>query len=338
MPWTSNSNLPVQVRNNLTDAQQTIFRQVANNALANNHSEQTAFRMAQASAQRLGKKVATLYLQRKLLNADELVDWAKSRGCEKILDPKEMHVTIAHSKEPVTWPVDLQENTITVQGGKRCFDLLGGSAVVLKFKSPQLTTRWDEMRVRGASWDFDSYMPHVTLSYSGANQHLLGEPPYDGPLIFGPEQISELNEDWSDTVTEKQIIAKVDRVDEDLGIVFGWAIVSKVKGDDYFDLQGDHIPEATVLKASARFMSGDRTAGHMHMQKDGEPCKVGTVVFAFPLTTEISKALKITCHQTGLLLGMKVDDNDILQKFKSGEYTGFSIGGYRVDDEEVLDD
>jgi hypothetical protein len=110
------------------------------------------------------------------------------------------------------------------------------------------------------------------------------------------------------------------KVDAELGLVFGFAIVCKRDGQEYFDLQGDHITERAMLGAAADFMLHSRASGEMHEWPDG------TVVFAFPLTTDIAKALDITTKQTGLLIAMKPSP-EVLAKFKSGEYTGFSIGG-----------
>lgn len=123
--------------------------------------------------------------------------------------------------------------------------------------------------------------------------------------------------------------AEVVKVDESLGLVLGYAIVCKVDGEDYFDVQGDHIPEDAMLAAALDFMQESRVAKEMHA---GE--QVGQVVFAFPLTTEVAKAFGIRCKKTGLLVAMK-PDADVLAKFKDGTYTGFSIGGSRVKDEEV---
>jgi hypothetical protein len=122
----------------------------------------------------------------------------------------------------------------------------------------------------------------------------------------------------------------VAKVDQGLGLVFGFAIVCKIDGEDYFDVQGDHIPEDAMLAAACEFMQGARVAKEMHAG-DAK----GTVVFAFPLTGEIAKALGIESPKTGLLIAMKPDDPAILEKFRSGEYTGFSIGGRRGEDEEV---
>ncbi len=124
--------------------------------------------------------------------------------------------------------------------------------------------------------------------------------------------------------------AKVEKVDETLGVVFGWAIVCKEKGQDYFDTQDDHIPEASMLKAATDFMCHSRVLGDMHVTAEG-----GSVVFAFPMTADIAEAFGMKTEKTGLMIGVKPASADTLAKFKSGEYSGFSIGGIRVVDEEV---
>jgi len=131
-------------------------------------------------------------------------------------------------------------------------------------------------------------------------------------------------------MTIKKTYVKVEKVDDDLGLVLGFAIVCKEDGEDYFDLQGDHIPEASMLKAATDFMKNSRLARDMHQKGD----ESGQVVFAFPLTTEIAEALGIVTKKTGLIIAMQ-PDAEMLAKFKDGTYTGFSIGGQRVEDEEV---
>lgn len=123
--------------------------------------------------------------------------------------------------------------------------------------------------------------------------------------------------------------AQVVKVDSDLGLVFGFAIVSTADGQPYYDVQGDHIPEDAMLKAATDFMENSRIAKEMH-QGDAK----GSVVFAFPLTAEIAKSLGITTQKTGLLIAMKPTP-EVLAKFKDGSYTGFSIGGSYGDIEEV---
>ena len=116
------------------------------------------------------------------------------------------------------------------------------------------------------------------------------------------------------------------KVDNNQGLVLGWGIVCKVDGEDYVDLQGDHITELAMLNAAVDFMKNSRIAKDMHVAGDAGVLP-GLIVFAFPLTTEIAKAFGISVTQTGLMIGMKPESDEILNKFKSGEYTGFSIGG-----------
>lgn len=131
----------------------------------------------------------------------------------------------------------------------------------------------------------------------------------------------------TETKVEKfELTCEVAKVDEGLGLVFGWAIVCEKNGEPYFDLQGDHIPEPAMLKAAADFMENSRRADEMHARKGA-----GTITFAFPLTKETAKAFGLQTEQTGLMIAMK-PDADMLSKFVSGELRGFSIGGRRIVD------
>lgn len=124
--------------------------------------------------------------------------------------------------------------------------------------------------------------------------------------------------------------ADVLKVDAELGIVFGWGVICKEDGEDYFDVQGDNADENGLIEASADFMEHSRVTKEMH--RGGE--RGGGVVFAFPLTTDIAKAFGIVTDTTGLMIGIR-PDTEMLEKFKSGELRGFSIGGIRLEDEEV---
>lgn len=129
--------------------------------------------------------------------------------------------------------------------------------------------------------------------------------------------------------------AEVAKVDEELGLVFGWGIVCKINGEPYFDLQGDHIPEDAMLKATADFMLNSRVAGVMHRKgDDGSPVRDGSVVFSFPLTEQTAKAMGITCDRSGWMVAVK-PSAEVLACYKSGEFSGFSIGGKRLVDEDV---
>lgn len=108
---------------------------------------------------------------------------------------------------------------------------------------------------------------------------------------------------------------------DELGLVFGWALTSKSAGADYFDLHGDNVVEDDLIRVAAEFMESGGASDEMHdFEKDGR------VVFAMPLTAEVAKSFGIQTDTTGLMVAIK-PSADVFAKFKSGEYTGFSIAG-----------
>jgi cation transport regulator ChaB len=346
MPYQSNADLPDTVRNALPEAAQSRFLEVVNAALDRGLSDSKAFASAW-SVVRNGwekdddgkwvRKIAlrkityrTLFLSRPLENAADLIAWAKGQGFATTLSPDQIHVTIAYSKEPLEWPEPINDRLIIPAQADRAVMPLGdGGAMVLRFDSPTLQNRWEQLCEMGASWDFPHYRPHVSITWNANGLDATKVIPYAGELIFGPEKAKELDPDWKATVTEKNFQAEVLKVDAEHGVVFGWALISKINGVPYFDVQGDNASEAGILKASVEYMEGERVVKEMH-QGD----QVGKVIFGFPMTEDIAKAMGIKSQFTGLMIGMKPGAG-ALAKFKDGTYTGFSMGGRRITDEDV---
>lgn len=128
-----------------------------------------------------------------------------------------------------------------------------------------------------------------------------------------------------------QITCEIEKVDDELGLVFGWGIICTEDGEPYFDLQGDHIPPASMMKAARDFQLHSRNTDDMH-----DNVTQGTVVFSFPMTKQVAEAYGIECNREGWMIAADPGP-DVLAKFKSGEYTGFSIGGERISDRAVED-
>ena len=127
---------------------------------------------------------------------------------------------------------------------------------------------------------------------------------------------------------EKSLDCEVKKVDETQGVVIGYGIICLQKNDKgefvaYEDLQGDHITEGGMTTACHDFMKGDRIAKAQHT---GEP--VGKIVEGFGVTKDIAKALGWEVPRTGFVLKMKPDSPEILEKYRKGEFTGFSLGGH----------
>lgn len=149
----------------------------------------------------------SLYISRPVLNSQDIIDWAKGQGFAKTVPDSDLHVTVAYSSTPMDWAlVGGHYASIIAEGGSRRVDKLGDKgAVVLLFESLELTQRWGQLINRGASWDYDGYQPHVTITYEGADLDLAGIEPYQGRIILGPESVGEIVEDWVDGVKEKSI-------------------------------------------------------------------------------------------------------------------------------------
>lgn len=300
---------------------------------------------------------APLYVYRKVVNGAAIAAWCREQGFPTVRDPETMHVTITYSKDPVdwlamgepdSWPQADKDGNITLPaGGPRMLESFGGGdnpkVIVLAFASNSLAWRHRSMRDKGASWKFPDYTPHITLSADGGEFDFEAIKPYAGEIVLGPEIFEPIDEDWASKIVEKKDgdfgdIRKAN-VDAEHGLVFGFAIVSKVGGEDFYDSQldpitkeyaGDHIPEDAMVEAALDFAKSARLAKQMH---EGEAD--GMVPFLMPITAEVRKYI-VENDFTGLFIGMHPAP-DALAKFKSGDYRGFSIGGNRIVDEEVKD-
>ncbi|MFT4056171.1 MAG: DUF1073 domain-containing protein [Novosphingobium sp.] len=141
-----------------------------------------------------------LYVQRKLLNAAPLIAWAKANGFKSTLPAGDMHVTVLYSKTPVDpmkmgegWSGDENGHVRVKPGGPRAIERLGPSAVVLLFASDDIQYRHMRMVEAGGSHDFESYQPHVTISFDVPEDFdLEALKPYTGALEFGPELFEPL--------------------------------------------------------------------------------------------------------------------------------------------------
>jgi len=127
-------------------------------------------------------------------------------------------------------------------------------AVVLKFTSSILQARWKEFRIAGASWDYEGYTPHITLTYDVGDVDLKKIKPYEGPIDLGPEIYEALDENWKDGVVEKQE---------------GWACV--FKENPYHDTSGRFTDAAHAFEG-ARDLAREKLSSKI---RGGDPTQTG---------------------------------------------------------------
>lgn len=127
----------------------------------------------------------------------------------------------------------------------------------------------------------------------------------------------------------KKSFFEIVKVSDEQRMVYGWASVISVDGEEYTDTQNDRIEAHELEKATTEFMLEARRAMVMHQRKDGmitDDLTKGSVVHSFPLTPDLMKSLEITSKKAGWIVGMKVADEEAWKGVKSGKYKSFSIG------------
>ena len=151
----------------------------------------------------------SLYISRQVLNAGDIISWAKASGFKQTMKASELHVTVVHSRKPVDWakmPDEAWQNDeqgrIRIRpGGMRIIEQFG-EAVVLLFTSSELTYRNMRLREAGCSSDYPEYQPHITLSWKGMPKGINQTKGYPGEIILGPERFEEVNEDYREDLIE----------------------------------------------------------------------------------------------------------------------------------------
>ncbi|WP_406853503.1 phage portal protein [Alsobacter sp. KACC 23698] len=153
----------------------------------------------------------TLYVSRAVLNADEIIAWAKGQGFKTTLASDDLHVTVCFSRTPLDWMKvgedywSSQDNDGGLEipaGGARLVERFDGGAVVLLFSSRALQWRHEQFEDAGASWDHAEYQPHITITYELRSVDLTAIEPFAGRILLGPERFAEVDEDWKARVTE----------------------------------------------------------------------------------------------------------------------------------------
>lgn len=301
MPYASNDDLPESVRSALPVEAQDVFRSAFNRAWKNGASESKAMGFAWVAVRNGWKKNGTKekWIRKNVLQ-DSNNDLTKSNQSDiesdHIIEKAEYQGRQVTLDKPFRTPGESKKFAVYVKDGD--------TVKIVRFGDPDMEIRRDDPEARAnfrARHSCDTATDKTT-------------PRYWSCRLWSNTSVSD--------ITKIEATSEVCKVDESLGLVFGYAMVSKIDGEPHFDLQGHHIPEDTMLRTLAKFMETGAIAKEMH---SGEP--VGKYVFAFPLTTDIAKSLDILPMQTGAIVAMKPENPEILNKFASGEYTGFSIGG-----------
>jgi hypothetical protein len=153
------------------------------------------------------QELKTLYVSRPvaLADAEKIVQWALSQGIKNVIDPLDIHVTTAYSSTEVDWnQLQPDASALTVEAGELSVAALGeDGAIVLQVKNKQLCDRWRQFQDSGASWDFQSHTPHITVTDHGGKVDLAGIIAYPESFVLHGEEWDTLRLDWAPEISQQ---------------------------------------------------------------------------------------------------------------------------------------
>lgn len=123
----------------------------------------------------------------------------------------------------------------------------------------------------------------------------------------------------------QKLAGKILKIDSVTKVVYGWAYVCKEGDEAVVDHSGDIIEPKELEKAAHNFVVDCRKGKIMH---DGET-KAELVESIF-FSKEVQEALEIDLGKVGWFIGMRIDDQELMEKVEKGELAMFSIGGTAI--------
>lgn len=126
------------------------------------------------------------YIERRLLDGEDLLAWAQAQGFEHRLPLDELYITVALARcSPDSDPILAELSELAICGGERCLVHLAHDVIALAFAAPELEVRRQELQQAGAELR-EPFRPHVTFAFD-PSVDIYTVAPFTGDLRFGPE-------------------------------------------------------------------------------------------------------------------------------------------------------
>lgn len=123
-----------------------------------------------------------------------LADWLLDNPIPNPISPKEMHVSLLYSRTPIRPTLSTNEFHADAVKFKVFKDSNGLNALAVVLDAPEITQRHEHFIRLGATHDFPTYVPHLTVSYDIGDFNISDlELPYFH-LLFCGEFARELRE------------------------------------------------------------------------------------------------------------------------------------------------
>ena len=150
------------------------------------------------------------YVARKVKNAESLYNHYKNQGVN-VIPIEELHCTIAYSKKE--FKPKLNSKDIEIMYDEDIYPYLeplgNDGCIVMKFKSKEMTERWQDCIDRGAIYDYESYIPHITIAIDEKDLDLKSIRKPDFNIILSDEYTEELDLNWKDKLTVNDLLESI---------------------------------------------------------------------------------------------------------------------------------
>lgn len=131
-------------------------------------------------------KISATYIYRQVLNIDAIAQWMLRHSVRLPDHYDPLHVTSIYSDKIAPQHVPLDPTSHYIKPCPRRKHALFGMSGVLLLTSSHLQKRFTHFTRLGIRHSFPQYNPHITLQEGAIDPSI---PPYDGPIILGPEII-----------------------------------------------------------------------------------------------------------------------------------------------------
>lgn len=124
--------------------------------------------------------------------------YMEAQGIPNAVPTPSLHTTIVYSRNPIDME-PLHTIDVIVHRESCSFevwDTPSGNTLVLKFFSPYFQIRFNEAMAMGASYDYDEYKPHISLSYDVGDDFDVTQLP---PIDFDIRVVGEYAETVDDS-------------------------------------------------------------------------------------------------------------------------------------------
>ncbi len=242
---------------------------------------------------------SNLYISRKVLNTQDILEWAHEQGFDTMMPEDSLHVTVVFCKKVVDWTkFDRDEPEmlfLDIDEGERSIHNFDGGACVLEFKSDDLIERNTALKKLGIKGNHPEYRSHITITYKKPEGLDVSDiEPYRGYIVLGPEVIEPINNDWKNAIDEIPLDGK--HLEE--------AQISELDRDRVFEIFTDSYM-GTTGKAWDRKKFDARAANWTFYGDDN-----GFVAFR-EQASGMRKLVAVAGETSGVVKGLKqlVDEN-----------------------------